>query len=154
MRLPKIITGGQTGVDRAAMDFAVEKKLDYGGYCPKGRIAEDGFIDKKYNLTEADSNEYSIRTKKNIIISDAVLIIIKNGVYGEGTKLTKDLCLMYDKRFLLIDIVDNQEYNIKTLKDFILDVSVLNVAGNRESTSPGIYESTFRFLRELDKDLI
>lgn len=154
MSFPKIITGGQTGVDRAAMDFAIEKKYDYGGYCPKGRLAEDGVINDKYNLTETDSHDYSLRTQKNIMLSDAVLIIVKNKVYGEGTKLTEDLCLKYDKRFHIIDIADTSEKNMKIVKDFIREVSVLNIAGNRESTSPGIYVSTLRLLRELDKEII
>ena len=70
-----IVSGGQTGVDRAALDWAIEKGWPHGGYCPKGRIAEDGLIPGKYNLKEIKSGKYRIRTRLNVIHSDATLIL-------------------------------------------------------------------------------
>lgn len=68
-RIISIVTGGQSGVDRACMDAAKYTGIPYSGYCPKGRLAEDGVIDKSYNLTELDSSSYSDRTRKNILVS-------------------------------------------------------------------------------------
>ena len=75
MALEKIISGGQTGVDRAALDVAINLGLDYGGFCPKGRLAEDGVIPKKYNLTELSSIKYAVRTLENVKLADASLVI-------------------------------------------------------------------------------
>lgn len=92
----KIISGGQTGVDRAALDFAIENKISCSGWCPKGRVAEDGKISEKYPLHETTSSDYHDRTKKNIEVSDATLII-HGGNIDKGTKLTADLCSKLNK---------------------------------------------------------
>ena len=70
-----IVSGGQTGVDRIALDWAIERGCPHGGYCPKGRIAEDGVIPRKYNLMETESSKYPVRTRLNIIHSDGTLIL-------------------------------------------------------------------------------
>jgi hypothetical protein len=82
-----IVSGGQTGVDRAALDWAIEKGWPHGGYCPKDRIAEDGMIPIKYNLKETKSSKYPVRTRLNIIHSDATLILSPLPLTG-GTALT------------------------------------------------------------------
>ena len=66
MKISKIISGGQTGVDRAALDAAISLGLEHGGFCPKGRIAEDGIIPVEYKMDEMDTEEYFARTMKNV----------------------------------------------------------------------------------------
>ena len=70
----KIISGGHTGVDRGALDFAIGIGLDYEGYCPRGRLSEDGKIHDKYNLNETEGDKYTIRTRLNVDCSDGALI--------------------------------------------------------------------------------
>ena len=87
----KILSGGQTGVDRAALDYAIENNINHGGYCPRGRKAEDGRIPSKYNLKETSTSEYSERTEKNLTETDGTLIIIYGNLLG-GSKVTFELC--------------------------------------------------------------
>ena len=75
MEVKKIISGGQTGVDRAGLDFAIENQIPHGGYCPKGRRSEDGKIPDNYNLIETATSNYKERTEKNLIELDGTLII-------------------------------------------------------------------------------
>ena len=82
----KIISGGQTGVDRAALDVAIELGLQYGGFCPKGRLAEDGIIQDKYKLTELHTSHYKMRTFANVQASDGTLIIHSGRVSGDTLK--------------------------------------------------------------------
>ena len=153
MKISKIISGGQTGVDRASLDFAIKNNIKYEGFCPKGRKAEDGIIDKKYKLTETKSENYYIRTDKNIKISDGTLIIIKNNIWGRGTLLTKKYCKKQNKKSLVIDIDNDINDNINKITGFIekYNIRTLNIAGNRESTSPGVYKQTKDFLTDLFK---
>ena len=71
----KIVSGGQSGVDRAALDFALENKIPCGGWCPKGRLAEDGRIHHRYPLRETSSTDYRVRTQANVEDSDGTLIL-------------------------------------------------------------------------------
>jgi hypothetical protein len=73
----KIISGGQTGVDRAALDAAIELGIPHGGHCPRGRRAEDGRIPDRYQLTETDSAQYRVRTERNVLDADATLILCR-----------------------------------------------------------------------------
>jgi len=82
MEVKKIISGGQTGVDRAGLDFAIENRVPHSGYCPKGRISEDGKISGSYNLIETATSNYKERTEKNLIESDGTLIINKGKLSG------------------------------------------------------------------------
>jgi hypothetical protein len=86
--LRKIISGGQTGADRAAPDFAIEKGLEHGGYVPRGRKAEDGRIDDRYNLVELSTSSYPARTRRNIEESDGTVIFSLERLLSGGTKLT------------------------------------------------------------------
>ena len=140
----KIISGGQTGVDRAALDFALEHGIEIGGFCPKGRIAEDGVIDLRYDLTELLTNDYSQRTLKNVVSSDATLILYFDKLSG-GTLNTRNYCMEEKKPYLLIDV------SKKTLKSYgneVLDwilknnVQTLNLAGPRHSKCELCYELT------------
>ena len=89
--IKKIISGGQTGADQGALDFALEHKITCGGRCPKGRICETGRIPDRYPVTEAESDDYDFRTRQNILDSDGTLIIIRDDLKEAGTILTKTL---------------------------------------------------------------
>jgi hypothetical protein len=140
----KIISGGQTGVDRGALDAALDAGIECGGSCPVGRKAEDGTIPDIYPLTEIDSAVYSNRTRKNVIDSDATLIIYFGQLQG-GTKFTRKCCIEENKPFLVID-ASNESPDI--LAQYVLDmiteydVKVLNVAGPRASKVPNAQETT------------
>jgi hypothetical protein len=146
--LEKIISGGQTGVDRAALDAALEMGLPCGGWCPQGRKAEDGRIPDRYPLQEASSPDYPVRTRLNVEDSDGTLVIT-NGSPRRGTALTLKLAKKLGKPFLLVDLarsVDPNEVREWVQKNHI---QILNVAGPREGESVGIFEKTSVFLREV-----
>jgi len=141
----KIVSGGQTGVDRAALDVALELRIPCGGWCPAGRRAEDGAIPERYPLRCTEESRYDVRTEANIRDSDGTLIIAASPLTG-GTKLTRDLARRLDKPLLILPpktlfVADMIEPWLKDHK-----ISVLNVAGPRESTSPGIYRQTVQLL--------
>lgn len=148
----KIISGGQTGADRAALDAAIELGMDYGGSIPKGRLAEDGMLDLRYDkMTELKSYNYDARTKKNVIDSDATLIFTM-GAIGDGTTYTMEVAQKYNRPFLHIDLLDETDREaVKIVKKWIKKIrpNILNVAGSRESTSRGIYEKVFKILKEV-----
>ena len=136
----KVLSGGQTGADRAALDAALEMKFPVGGYCPAGRIAEDGAIASIYPLTEIEGG-YPERTLMNIQESDATLIFHKCELEG-GTKLTAKFCEDEEKAFLLIDIATvSQNAALGLIMSFLTpDIEVLNIAGPRQSKCPEIYD--------------
>ena len=140
----KIISGGQTGVDRAALDAALESGVSVGGWCPQGRKAEDGSIAEKYPLQELPDSGYKKRTLKNVQDSDATVIIYFESVSG-GTEKTLLYCLNEKKPYLLIDGGSiTQDIASKQIKYFIDEnqISLLNVAGPRASTEIRGYEYT------------
>lgn len=146
--LKKIISGGQTGVDRAALDVAILLNIAHGGWCPKGRLAEDGELDKRYLLIETETSDYSERTKLNIRDSDATLICIVGTIenISDGTILTLEEVKRNNKIFLLIDILKND--CVVEVQDWLISTNIktLNIAGPRESQSVGIYDSVFTIL--------
>jgi len=144
--IEKIISGGQTGVDQWALDFALENGIPCGGWCPKGRLCETGLIPDRYPVKEVKSDDYNYRTGQNILDSDGTTIIISGDLKETGTKLTKNLCEQYGKPVLVLDIKKPIQTGPLKMKfsDWIsqFSIHVLNVAGNRESNSPGIQEET------------
>ena len=136
MEVKKIISGGQTGVDRAGLDFAIENRIPHGGYCPKGRISEDGKISGSYNLIETATSNYKERTEKNLIESDGTLIINKGKLSG-GTLLTANLCKKHKKPLFIVDLDSITEEIKEKFKFWIKDnnIEILNIAGPRESKS-------------------
>lgn len=145
----RIISGGQTGVDRAALDAAIELGVPHGGYVPAGRKAEDGRIDERYNLIELASTSYDDRTERNVIESDGTLIISVGPLTG-GSLTTRRFTRQHDKPLLHVDLIrvahDEAAASIRAwAADF--RVAVLNVAGPRESTTPGIYAAARDVLR-------
>ncbi|MEM7782948.1 MAG: putative molybdenum carrier protein [Planctomycetota bacterium] len=147
----KIVSGGQTGVDRAALDAAIFLDLEHGGWCPAGRRAEDGRIPARYLLIETSERDYSVRTEKNVVESDATLILFCNQLTG-GTLLTLRLAQKHFRPYLCIDLEEFNQSSVKprSIVHWIVDqnVSVLNVAGPRESSWPGIGKKASAFLIE------
>lgn len=148
----KIISGGQTGADRAALDFALKKGVEAGGWVPKGRIAEDGIIASVYlNLEETNTENYRVRTELNVRDSDATLILSQRDLIG-GTALTKELALKYQKPHLHIDFrLKSTENAIFETKQWLRmnDCRILNIAGHRASEDSEIYQITYEFLTKL-----
>lgn len=143
--LKKIISGGQTGVDRAALDVAKDQGVPSGGWCPRGRKAEDGPIALSYPLTETPSDAYAQRTEWNVRDSDATLVLTR-GTPSEGTAFTIDVAARLGKPYLLIDL-DNPPDPAAIASWFeARQVHVLNVAGPRESKSPGICQQAVHLL--------
>ena len=136
-----IVSGGQTGVDRAALDAALATGSPCGGWCPAGRLAEDGAVPECYPLRELPEGGYRERTRANVHDSDGTLVIHAGEIEG-GTAQTIDFCRHLGKPFLLIDsAAAAAETAAVTVKRFITDnrITVLNVAGPRASKQPGIY---------------
>lgn len=134
-----IVTGGQTGVDRAALDTALTLFLPVRGWCPFGRLAEDGKIPLIYPLQETTSTEYAIRTEWNVRDSDAT-IILSYGQLGGGTKLTVELAQKYHRPSLIINAPTYSDRDKTNFQKWIKDyhIRILNIAGPRESDQPGV----------------
>ncbi len=138
--LSKIISGGQTGADRAALDAGMESGFPVGGSCPSGRIAEDGPIDPRYLLDEVEGG-YEERTRRNVEDSGATVIFYDRHLHG-GTETTFTFCKELGKPYLLVDIsllgIDVAAAHVLS---FVSDhkIKVLNVAGPRHSDCPSIY---------------
>ena len=145
-----IISGGQTGVDRAALDSALAKEIPCRGWCQKGRLAEDGIIDLKYPLQETESEDPAVRTEKNVIDSDGTLII-HAGNLDQGTAVTIRSCIIHNKPMHEVDltVLYNTEHVIKWIRDH--KIEKLNVSGPRESNAEGIYEAAAEFMNRLLK---
>lgn len=173
MRIAKVISGGQTGADRAALDAAIAAEIPHGGWCPRGRIAEDGRIADRYQLRETSSNGYPERTRMNVADADATLILFFSGhrVRGEltgGTRLTEKIatgivgfavkpCLSIDPAssdpaivtsWLTRNLAGVRRWE-RGATGLVLDSLILNVAGPRESKQPGIYAASLAFMASL-----
>jgi hypothetical protein len=146
----KILSGGQTGVDRAALDYAIDNNIICGGWCPKDRLAEDGVIPEKYPLTEASIKSYSWRTELNVRDSDATLVIT-SGLMSNGTELTKKMAEKMKKPLLIFDLEGNDNLKKEKFNNWLNEnnVEIMNIAGPRESTSPGIYQKAYLLLQKL-----
>lgn len=145
--IQKIISGGQTGVDRAALDVAIFLEIEHGGWCPLGRRAEDGKIPAIYRLKQTRSKRYSARTEKNVVDSDGTCILYRQQTKG-GTELTRKLAIKHKRPLICIDLTEAKEKEQEELHKWLNQhsIQVLNIAGPRESTCPGIMKQTERFL--------
>ncbi len=148
MIVKRIISGGQTGVDRAALDVALELGIPCGGWCPKGRTAEDGRIPRKYAVRETPSGTYSQRTRWNVRDSDASLILTVGDLSG-GTRLTFEAAQQSGKPVTVVDLRGTR--GVRDVKRWLKQhsIGVLNVAGPRESTQRGMYLRSKQYLRRL-----
>lgn len=146
-------SGGQTGVDRAALDFALSNGLQCKGWCPQGRVAEDGFINARYTLNETNSKDPVVRTELNVVDSDATLIIYTDEM-DYGTLVTRDFAFEYHKPIFIWKVGRNR--NLGHFKRWLHEnqVNVLNVAGPRASKAPDIYGETLELLEVLLEDKI
>ena len=146
--LKKIISGAQTGADRAALDVARKLDIPYGGWIPKGRLAEDGPISNKYNLQEMPTASYSKRTEQNVKDSDGTLIISRGKPTG-GSDYTREMALKNKKHLLHIDLNLTTTFDAASLIASWLKlhrIKILHVAGPRSSKDPNIYVDVFRIL--------
>lgn len=144
-----IVSGGQTGVDRTALDWAIEHGWPHGGNCPKGRIAEDGVIPRKYNLKETKSSKYPVRTHLNIIHSDATLILSPLPLTG-GTALTTKYAEQEGRAIFTISPGFEQN-DLSALHSFLATRNScnLNVAGPRLSQWPDSRDFVKRALNQI-----
>jgi hypothetical protein len=137
--IEKIISGGQTGVDQAGLDFAIENNIPHGGYVPRGRKSEAGPIPAKYKMTEHPSNMYPPRTEANIALADAT-VVFTNGLLNNepGCLLTVNLCRQAKKPFAVVSLLEDEEAGIRVMKELLQNIKVLNVAGPRGSHKPDV----------------
>lgn len=138
--LEKIISGGQTGADRAALDAGLVAGFPVGGYCPAGREAEDGVIDRRYPLQELEGG-YPERTRKNVQVSDGTAVFY-DAVLSGGTQQTVIFCIDENKPCKLIDIsLVEPAAAVRAIQEFIAEnnIRTLNVAGPRQSGSASVY---------------
>lgn len=151
--LKKIVSGGQTGVDRGALDAARALGIPHGGWCPRGRLAEDGKIPPIYAVTELDSPQYHIRTEKNVVDSDGTMIL-SHGTLTGGTELTRKFAQQHQKPLLVVDLTSPPPIGraLEWLRG--LRLTTVNVAGPRESNSPGIQDGACRWLTKLLREII
>ena len=141
--LLKIVSGGQTGVDRAALDWALANGAACGGWCPLGRLAEDGIIDLRYPLRETPENDPAQRTEWNVRDSDGTLIVSLAKRLVGGTRLTEVLAERLAKPHLVLAKTDGDlSAQVEALRRFIAEngIQVLNIAGPRASGEPSVGE--------------
>jgi hypothetical protein len=149
--IAKIISGGQTGADRAALDVAMAHGIPHGGWIPKGRKTEKGPLPAKYQLKEMPTNSYPERTEKNVIDSDGTLIISHGNLTG-GSDYTREMAQKHNKPWIHVDA---SKYSVDAAVEVIRawlggnNIRVLNVAGPRASKDPKIYGTTDTLLTRL-----
>jgi len=149
MTIRKIISGGQTGADQAALDVAIDYGIPHGGWIPKGRKTEKGRLPDKYRLKELSSIDYAKRTELNVIDSEGTLILSHGPLTG-GSALTKSLAKKHNRSCLHVDLNSMSEYKaVEAIRSWIesRDIHVLNVAGPRASEDLEIYDATQRVLK-------
>ncbi len=144
----RIVSGGQTGVDRAALNVAIELGIEHGGWCPRGRRAEDGVIAAQYQLQETESADYAVRTKRNVEDSDGTLILYRERLM-RGTLLTHQVAKRLGKPTLRVRI--DRPVSIDRIVRWLCDnsISILNVAGPRASSQDGIEQQAFDLLKRI-----
>ncbi|MFY8042654.1 MAG: putative molybdenum carrier protein [Rhodoferax sp.] len=145
-----ILAGGQTGVDRAALDWAITMNITHGGWCPRGRTAQDGPLPERYKLRETEATGYSQRTRMNVRDGDATLIIHLSPLAGE-TQLTLRFANEMNKPVRMVDLSKDwlsQSIQVQTWWTG-LGLKSLNMAGPSEDRVPGIYALTMEFLQQL-----
>ena len=146
----KIVSGGQTGADRAALDWAIAHRIEHGGWCPEGRLAEDGVIPARYQVHELAGAGYRARTKVNVRDSDGTLLISIEPVLNGGSKQTQVFAKTLGKPCLHIHPAMDWQQSIDDW--FGLNaIQVLNVAGPRASAGPEIVSFTTEVLETMSQ---
>ncbi len=151
-RTMKIISGGQTGADRAALDAAIELGIPHGGWLPRGRKTEDGQLPRHYRLNELDTYRYRDRTLKNVEESDGTLIVSFGPLTG-GSALTEAFCIRLDRPYLHL----NMEYltmdkAVSSVEQWLAGncIRTLNVAGPRASSDSRIYDAVRKIVLKIN----
>jgi hypothetical protein len=147
----KIISGGQTGADQAALDAAIKLGIEHGGWIPKGRLTEDGALPEKYNLIEMSNSSYPLRTEQNVKESTGTLII-SHGQLTEGSEYTRKMAIKHRRPCLHIDLNEIPAFNASALICTWIeenDIEVLNVAGPRASKDPEIYSAVRKMIESV-----
>lgn len=138
--LTKIVSGGQTGVDRGALDAALTMRFPCGGWCPENRMADDGVIPERYPVEILHDSGYRKRTRQNVIDSDGTIIIYFDYIYPRGgTEQTLLECIKQNRPYLLIDGHElSNERAAERIGSFVIEkqISVLNVAGPKADRLP------------------
>jgi hypothetical protein len=146
--IEKIISGGQTGADQAALDVAIKLGISHGGSIPKGRITEGGVLDEKYKLDELPTSSYNKRTEQNVIDADGTLILSHGKLTG-GSDYTREMAIHHNRPFLHIDLNETFAFQAaERIRSWISEqgIKILNVAGPRASKDPAIYQVTIDVL--------
>ncbi len=147
----KIISGGQTGADQAALDAAIKLGIPHGGQIPKGRLTEAGPLPDKYNLSEMSSSSYPQRTEQNVIDSSGTLII-SHGPLGDGSDYTRKKAIQHKRPWLHIDLNKTPAFQAATqIRSWLEDhqIETLNVAGPRASKDEKIYKAVFNLIESV-----
>jgi hypothetical protein len=144
----KVVSGGQTGVDRAALDAALSLGMEVGGWCPRERWAEDGIIPDRYPLHETRSPDVHVRTQRNVETSSATLVLTRGSPMG-GARYTVEIAESMRRPLLVVDVSEPGLDPVQAIVDWLGSVRppVLNVAGPRESGAPGITEESVAILK-------
>jgi len=142
----RVVSGGQTGVDRAALDAAIEAGLETGGWCPAGRRAEDGRVPDRYPLRETPSGGTEERTEWNVRDSDGTLVVFIGPLRG-GTERAVQAAHRLGRPLLVVDLARGEDPAV--VAKWIADrgIRTLNVAGPRESEARGVYGQALALLR-------
>lgn len=146
--IEKIVSGGQTGADQAALDAAIAWKIPHGGWIPKGRKTEAGKLPNKYQLKETPTEEYAERTEKNVIDSDGTLIFSHGDLKG-GSKFTMEMAEKHKRPWLHVDLnLINEFEAARKIITWIEQNTIhdLNVAGTRDSEDPVIYQAVIKIM--------
>ena len=151
LTLARIVSGGQTGVDRGALEAALAEGFPCGGWCPQGRAAEDGEIPARYPVSELTGAGYAERTLQNVIDSDGTAILYTCALEG-GTRRTAEHCIERSKPHVVIDAGATFPHDAaRAIADFVArhGVRVLNVAGPRASKWPGAHGYAFEAVQRV-----
>jgi hypothetical protein len=147
----KIISGGQTGADQAALDAAIKLGIPHGGWIPKGRLTEKGTLPDKYKLIEMPDTGYASRTEQNVIDSNGT-IIISHGPLSEGSEYTRQMAIKHHRPWLHIDLNQTPAFKSATLINSWINknnIEILNVAGPRASKDGQIYLAVLKLIESV-----
>lgn len=150
----KVVSGGQTGVDRAALDAAMEQGIACGGWCPAGRHADDGVIPERYPLQETADMDHTVRTEHNVRDSDGTLMFYRGSLQG-GTAYAVLMARHLGRPVMAVNM--DEPMDADAIVAWIRDngIGVLHIGGQREASSPGIYDAARRYVTEvLTRDLL
>lgn len=147
----KIVSGGQTGADQAALDAAVELGISHGGWVPKGRLIENGPLPEKYQLQELPTSSYPARPEQNVVDSDGTLILSHGELTG-GSARTRQLAEKHGRPCLHVDLGCTEPFLAVKAVNYWINrhkIEVLNVAGSRASKDPEIYRAVKKVLKSV-----